>query len=85
MQSKDYPILRNCPFCGGKAESFKSDFAKYGEDGKKFKRKRLVACPECRIGIENMDVIRLEKGKTIIEIDGYTKCIEAWDRRVDNG
>lgn len=82
MQSNDYPILRNCPFCGGEAEM---RTRKKARKGAKIELRCRIACSKCHIGIADRYVTKQEEGKTIVVRDGYAKCIEAWNRRVDNG
>lgn len=68
MQSKDYPKLRNCPFCGGEAE--KSHLKK------RWHRVLGIYCPiyiRCKVcGIKSEAHYTVEY------------AIEAWNRRVDN-
>lgn len=74
--------LKPCPFCGGEAA-----FREYGNGHKgtgEFTACYEIGCAKCKIYFRFDSVFRLKNGQPIFETNGYDKCIEAWNRRVDN-
>ena len=70
MQSNDYPILRNCPFCGGEAVLS----GKYTIQG--------VNAWAVYCGITPNDFFC---GAQVTSIESEEEAIRNWNRRVDNG
>lgn len=82
MQSEKYPILRNCPFCGGEASS---NIRAYGYSMKTFTEIYVVGCNQCNIDFEAESAYTVKNGESVTLRDGYKKCVEKWNRRTENG
>ena len=73
MQKRDYPNLRECPFCGGEATPFSDNYGMIG-----------ILCGNCNLyfGIE------LECGEELVDgwrarIKSVEEAAEAWNRRIE--
>ena len=75
--------LKPRPFCGGKAEM--REYANGHKGSGEFTASYEVKCPKCKIYFHYDSVFTLKKGQPVFEQNGYEKCIEAWNRREDDG
>jgi hypothetical protein len=74
--------LKACPFCGGKAGI--REFANGHRGSGDFTANYEVGCEKCKIYFRYESVFRLVKGQPKFEMNGYDKCVEAWNRRAED-
>lgn len=74
-------ILKPCPFCG--AEPI-SDIRPFGYSTEAYKELHVIGCNQCNIQFEAESEYTVKNGEIVTLRDGYKKCTEKWNRRVDN-
>lgn len=74
--------LKPCPFCGGKVEL--REIAIVPSESREFTVSYKIRCPKCNIKFVFESRFRIEKGQQVITQNGYEKCVEAWNRRVED-
>lgn len=78
----DEKKLKECPFCGGKAEI--KEFSNGHKGNGEFTANYKVGCQKCNIYFQFQSMFVLDKGQPKFIQNGYEKCIETWNRRADN-
>lgn len=74
--------LKPCPFCGARATV---NTRAYGYRTGTFTVTHEVGCTQCHIKFEEESAYTVKNGEPITLRDGYRKCVELWNRRVENG
>ena len=82
MLNEDCQNLRECPFCGGKAEIKTTNT---GYSAGEFSASYEVGCPSCKIRFKGTSYFVLKGGQPVVSVDGYNECIIEWNRRVSDG
>lgn len=72
--------LKPCPFCGGKA--YIREYA-HGHGGNGcFNASYECGCSNCKIAFKANSEFSLKNGYPVFSVNGYEKCVEAWNRRI---
>lgn len=72
--------LKTFPFCGGASYIREYAFGHSGSGG--FIASYEVGCSHCKIAFKENSKFTLQNGQPIFAVNGYEKCVEAWNRRV---
>lgn len=75
--------IKGCPFCGAKPEIWQSSSG-HNNRGQ-YTANFTIKCNKCNISITRESRFALEAGSAVFEANGYVECINAWNRRADNG
>lgn len=74
--------LKPCPFCGAKV-SIRQCCSGHKGNGE-FTATYEIKCPDCRIEFRFESIFTLENGMPVFKQNGYEKCVESWNRRVND-
>ena len=77
------PELKACPFCGGKATIIQ-ETCEYSFEVAAFIARYKVMCTHCRVSLTRTSKFRLIDGQPIFSLNGYDKCVDAWNRRASD-
>lgn len=75
--------LKPCPFCGAKA--YLREYGNGHRGTGEFIANYEVGCEKCKIHFRYESLFTLVNGQPQFSRNGYDMCIEAWNRRADNG
>lgn len=76
------PDLKPCPFCGGEAYVREYAFGHSGSGG--FTASYEVGCTMCKIAFKSDSKFTLKNGQPVFTVNGYEKCVNAWNRRAND-
>ena len=74
--------LRRCPFCGGEASI--REFANGHKGSGEFTASYECGCPKCKMMFRADSVFKLVDGYPKFTVNGFEKCVEAWNTRADD-
>ena len=75
--------LKPCPFCGGEATIREFACGSTGNGG--FSASYEVGCKDCKIKFLRESKFSLINGHPVFSKNGYEECINAWNRRANDG
>lgn len=85
MSKESYrPFLKNCPFCGGRAELIKTSNG-YAHGDNAITDSFMVCCDHCsaKTEIRGSDVRMNDYGLIEVKKNGAEEVINLWNRRTD--